>query len=42
MVGITQRELDQLWENPKLAETEKLLDYLRQNNALLLTDLDRK
>lgn len=42
MVGITQRELDQLWEDPKLAETEKLLDTLRQGNALLLTDLDRK
>lgn len=42
MVGITQRELDQLWENPKLGETENLMDHLRQNNTLLLTDLDRK
>lgn len=42
MVGITQKELDQLWENPKLSETEKLIINLRQNNPLLLTDLDRK
>ncbi|WP_158964266.1 suppressor of fused domain protein [Myroides fluvii] len=42
MVGITQKELDQLWGNPKLSETEKLIINLRQNNPLLLTDLDRK
>ncbi|MBB1150156.1 MULTISPECIES: suppressor of fused domain protein [unclassified Myroides] len=42
LVGITQRELDLLWENPKLAETEKLLHTLSEGNALLITDLDRK
>lgn len=42
MVGITQKELDQLWENPKLSETEKLITNLRQNNPLLITDLERK
>lgn len=42
MVGITQRELDILLENPKTTETEKLIEQLRQDNPLLITDLDRK
>ncbi|MEK6493296.1 suppressor of fused domain protein [Myroides odoratimimus] len=42
MVGITQKEYDTLLENPKTSETEKLLEQLRQDNPLLITDLDRK
>jgi len=42
MVGITTDEYEQLKQNPKLAETEKLLEQLKINNPLLITDLDRK
>ncbi|MDR0228447.1 MAG: suppressor of fused domain protein [Flavobacteriaceae bacterium] len=42
MVAITQKELDMLWENPKTSETAKLIEVLRQDNPLLITDLDRK
>ncbi|XZF14933.1 suppressor of fused domain protein [Chitinophagaceae bacterium MMS25-I14] len=42
MVGLTQKELDRLWENPKLSEVEKLLDEMRKDNPLLITDLTRK
>ena len=42
MVGITTEEYELLKQNPKLAETEKLLDQLKINNPLLITDLDRK
>ncbi|MDR2223892.1 MAG: suppressor of fused domain protein [Flavobacteriaceae bacterium] len=42
MVAITQKELDMLWENPKTAETAKLIEELRKDNPLLITDLDRK
>jgi len=42
MVGITTDEYELLKQNPKLAETEKLLEQLKINNPLLITDLDRK
>jgi len=42
MVGITTDEYEQLKQNPKLAEIEKLLDQLKLKNPLLITDLDRK
>lgn len=42
MVGITTEEYELLKQNPKLAETEKLLYQLKINNPLLITDLDRK
>lgn len=42
MVGITTDEYELLKQNPKLAETEKLLDQLKINNPLLITELDRK
>lgn len=42
MVGITTDEYELLKQNPKLAETEKLLHQLKVNNPLLITDLDRK
>ncbi|MGS4344986.1 suppressor of fused domain protein [Myroides odoratus] len=42
MVGITQKELDQLWKDSTWSATATLIDYLRQDNPLLITDLDRK
>ncbi|KUF43643.1 suppressor of fused domain protein [Myroides marinus] len=42
MVGITQKEYDMLLENPVTSETAKLIEVLRQDNPLLITDLDRK
>ncbi|RYF25528.1 MAG: suppressor of fused domain protein [Flavobacteriales bacterium] len=42
MVGLTTAEYDQLKENPKTHETEKLIVKLKENNPLLITDLGRK
>jgi Suppressor of fused protein (SUFU). len=42
MVGLTTSEYEQLKRNPKIAETEKLIKKLKQNNELLITDLSRK
>lgn len=42
MVGLTTSEYEQLKQNPKISETEKLLEKLRQTNELLITDLKRK
>lgn len=42
MVGLTTSEYEQLKNNPKMEETEKLIEKLKQSNPLLITDLDRK
>jgi hypothetical protein len=42
IVGITSNEYDQLKQNPKTSETKRLLDKLKQENPLLITDLKRK
>ena len=42
MVGLTSSEYEKLKQNPKTSETEKLIENLRQNNELLITDLNRK
>nr|WP_295864407.1 suppressor of fused domain protein [uncultured Chitinophaga sp.] len=42
MVGITTKEYESLMQNPTTAECEQLLQRLRANNPLLITDLDRK
>lgn len=42
MVGITSTEYEQLKENPKTSEVEKLVKHLKRDNELLITDLDRK
>ncbi|WP_113651308.1 suppressor of fused domain protein [Pedobacter namyangjuensis] len=42
MIGLTTSEYDQLKQNPKIAETEMLIDRLRAQNQLLITDLNRK
>lgn len=42
IVGITSKELERLQANPKKDEVAKLLDELRKDNPLLLTDLTRR
>ncbi|SKA47764.1 Suppressor of fused protein (SUFU) [Chitinophaga eiseniae] len=42
MVGITTNEYESLMKNPTTAECELLLQRLHAENALLITDLDRK
>lgn len=42
MVGITTKEYEQLKQNPKTTETKKLLDRLKKENPLLISDLNRK
>ena len=42
MVGLTTSEYEQLKQNPKLVETEKLIEKLKATNPLLITDLNRK
>lgn len=42
MVGLTTKEYEELKQNPKTTETEKLVERLKQNNELLITDLSRK
>ena len=41
MVGITQKEIDWLLEDPTTARGKMLIDRMRQENPLLLTDLKR-
>ncbi len=41
MVGVTQKELDWLCEEPTVARGKMLVDRMRQDNPLLLTDLKR-
>ena len=41
MVGITQRELDWLREDPTTQRVERLIDMMRKDNPLLITDLKR-
>ena len=42
LVGITQKELERLTANPTTTEVEKLINELKQENPLLITDLTRK
>ncbi|WP_294239570.1 suppressor of fused domain protein [Chryseobacterium sp. sg2396] len=42
LVGLTTNEFKQLEQNPAPTETEKVIEKLRKDNALLITDLDRK
>lgn len=42
MVGLTSAEYEQLQQNPQTTETKKLLDKLKEQNPLLITDLMRK
>jgi hypothetical protein len=41
-VGITQKELDRLKANSSTIEVEKLLNELKKDNPLLITDLNRE
>lgn len=42
LVGLTQNELDWLWENPTTYRVKELIDKMRADNPLLLVDLERK
>lgn len=42
MVGITSKELERLKANPTTDEVKKLVDEMRKDNPLLITDLTRK
>ena len=42
MVGLTSKEYEELKADPQINATEKLLLKLKENNALLITDLNRK
>lgn len=42
IVGLTTAEYKQLEQNPAPSETEKVVERLRRDNALLVTDLNRK
>ena len=42
MVGITKTELERLNYNPVTSEVEKLINELKKDNPLLITDLNRK
>ena len=42
MVGITSKELERLKVNPSTEEVKKLVDEMRKDNPLLITDLLRK
>lgn len=42
MVGLTQEELDWLWQEPTRKRCEELVDLMRKDNPLLITDLTRK
>ncbi|EDM38097.1 hypothetical protein PBAL39_00742 [Pedobacter sp. BAL39] len=42
MVGITSAEVERLKANPGIEETKKLIEELKKDNPLLITDLNRK
>ncbi|SMC86352.1 suppressor of fused domain protein [Cellulophaga tyrosinoxydans] len=42
LVGITETELERLKANSKTSEVEKLINELKKDNPLLITDLNRK
>ena len=42
MVGLTQEELDWLWQDPKTGRVEELINKMRADNPLLITDLKRE
>ena len=42
MVGITQQELDWLWQEPNTSRVEELINKMREDNPLLITDLKRE
>ncbi|MDO4879929.1 MAG: suppressor of fused domain protein [Capnocytophaga sp.] len=42
MVGITQEELDWLWQDPTTGRVEELINKMREDNPLLITDLKRE
>ena len=41
IVGLTQPELDWLWQDPTTKRCQELIDMMRKDNPLLITDLAR-
>lgn len=41
MVGLTQQELDWIYQDTTTSRVEQLIDKMRQDNPLLITDLTR-
>lgn len=41
MVGLMQEELDWLWQDPNTDRVEQLINRMREDNPLLITDLNR-
>jgi hypothetical protein len=41
LVGLTSKELERILANPKTGEVEMLINEMRVNNPLLITDLER-
>lgn len=41
MVGVTQKELDWLFEDPKTTRAKELIERMREDNPMLITDLTR-
>lgn len=41
MVGLTQVELDWVWQDPTPSRAKELIDKMREDNPLLITDLNR-
>lgn len=41
LVGLTQSELDWLWQDPTRTRCSELIDKMRTDNPLLITDLRR-
>jgi hypothetical protein len=41
LVGLTSKEVEYLLEHPTTGEVERIIDELRKDNPLLITDLDR-
>ena len=42
LVGITDKEVEHLKKNPSTIEVERLINELKKDNPLLITDLNRK
>ena len=42
LVGITNSEVEQLKQNPSTAAVKELIDHLKKDNPLLITNLNRK
>lgn len=42
LIGLTQKELDWLWQEPTTSRVKELIDKMRADNPMLLVDLERQ